>query len=181
MLIINFEQNEFMQFLDILQGTQSKTKVLKAIAYIDKSPLKFQKFVDEFMQSSGRDSQKLAWIIGTIADSDKELIVSHVEDFLNKLNEPCHAAVKRNILRAIDIAGVPKPFIGHAADVAFKLLEDVEEPVAVRVFAMSILHKICLLEPELSTELIALLEDQIPYGSAGYRSRASKIIESLAK
>ncbi len=181
MLIINFDQNEIMQFLDILQGTQSKAKVLKAIAYLDKSPQKFKKFVDEFMQSSGRDSQKLAWIIGTIADSDKELIVPHVEDFLNKLNDPCHAAVKRNVLRALDIVGIPKPLIGQAADVAFRLLEDVNEPIAVHAFSMSILHRICLLEPELSSELITLLEHRMPYGSSGYRARASKIIKSLTE
>lgn len=170
-----------MQFLDFLDGNQSKTKVLKAVAYIDKSPTKFRKFVQEFMGADGRDSQKLAWIIGKIVDTQPQLITPYVGEFVKKIDKPCHAAIKRNILRAIDKSVVPKAELGNVANLAFRLLESINETIAVRVFAMSILHKACLLEPDLSHELLTILEYQIPHETPGFRARAMKIIKSLSE
>jgi len=137
-----------MLFLDILAGKQSKAKVLKAINYIGDDPIKFSQFVKEFMNADTRNSQKLAWVIGKIVDTQPQIITKHIPEFVKKLHNPCHAAVKRNVLRAISIAGFPKDQIGYLADLAFKLLDDPSETVAVRVFSMSILHNVCILEPD---------------------------------
>ena len=166
--------------LDILQGTQSKTKVLKAIAYIDNSASKFSQFMDEFMKADQRGSQNLAWLIGSIADQNPKLIVPHFSDLLLKLEKPCHAAVKRNILRAFSKNSIPKNQLGRLADLCFTLLDDPKEPITVRVFSMIILHEICLLEPDLSLELIPILEYYIPHSKPGFRNRAKKIINSLS-
>jgi hypothetical protein len=168
-----------MFYIDLLQGTQSKTKVLKAVSYIGSSKVKFDKFILEFTNAEGRDLQKLAWIIGTIVDYCPHLIFPHVETLLIKLKDPCHDAVKRNVMRAIDKAPLHKDHIGLAADLAFKILDDRSEKVAVRVFCMSILLKICTLEPDLAPELVEILKYHMPHESAGFKSRASKIIKIL--
>lgn len=170
-----------MEFLNLLQGTQSKTKVLKAISYIGSNPAKFGRYIDEFKNSTGREAQKLAWILGTIVDSQPQLIPKHIPTLLSILQHPCHAAVKRNILRAIEKVSIKKGDLGLAADLTFRFLEDINETVAVKAFSMSILLKICQLEPELSPELISILEYQMPYASPGFRARAKKIINSLTE
>ena len=169
-----------MFYLDLLQGTQSKAKVLKAVSYIGSSKLKFNDFIEEFTISKDRDAQKLAWIIGKIVDTQSQLIALHVPTLLNKLQYPCHAAVKRNILRALDKIKLEADDLGLAADISFRLLNNTSETVAVRVFAMSILSKICIEEPELAMELITMLEYHVPHESAGFRSRANKIIKILS-
>ncbi len=169
-----------MFYLDLLQGTQSKSKVLKAVSYIGASQTKFDKFIVEFMKSEDRDAQKLAWIIGTLVDTQPQLFLPHVSTLLKKLQYPCHAAVKRNVLRALDKIRLEKEDMGLAAELAFGLLEDPSETVAVRAFSMSIMMKICLLEPELAPELIAVLKFHLPHESAGFRSRANKIIKILS-
>lgn len=170
-----------MFYLDLLQGTQSKSKVLKAISYIGNSKSKFNKFIEEFKKSEDRDAQKLAWIIGTIVDTQPQLISPHVSSLLKKLKHPCHAAVKRNVLRALDKINIQEDDLGLAAYIVFGLLDDPAETIAVRAFAMSILLKICTLEPELAPELIAMLELHIPSETAGFRSKANKIIKILSK
>ncbi len=165
--------------LDILTGTQSKTKVLKAIAYIDNSASKFKQFITEFMQADERGSQNLAWIIGSIADVHPAIIKPHYSELLQKLQNPCHAAVKRNILRAISKNAIPNNFIGPLANVCFEFLDDSKETIAVRVFSMDILYEICLLEPALSLELVTILRYHIPYSKPGFRSKAKKIINAL--
>jgi len=170
-----------MFYLDLLQGTQSKSKVLNAVSYIGASKAKFNKFIVEFTKTEDRDAQKLAWIIGTLVDSQPQLIIPHVSTLLKKIQNPCHAAVKRNVMRALDKINIPEENLGLAADIAFGLLDDSTETVAVRVFAMSILLKICLLEPDLSPELATMLEYHIPHESSGFKSRANKIINILGK
>ena len=165
---------------DILEGTQSKAKVLKAIAYIDNSAPKFKQFMAEFMKADQRGSQNLAWIIGSIADVNPAIILPHYSELLQKLESPCHAAVKRNILRAMSKNPVPSEFIGRIADVCFTFLEDTKQTIAVRVFSMILLYEICLLEPDLSSELIPILEYHIPHSKPGFQSRAKKIIQSLS-
>lgn len=166
--------------LDILQGTQSKAKVLKAIAYIDNSPAKFKQFMREFMTADLRGSQNLAWLIGTMADQNPKILVPYYTDFITKLEKPCHAAVKRNLLRAISKNKIPEKYAGRLASLCFDWLDDPKEPIAVRVFSMIILHEICLLEPDLSLELIPILEYHIPHSKPGFQSRARKIIHSLS-
>ena len=166
--------------LDILEGTQSKTKVLKAIAYIDNSAPKFEQFMTEFMKADARGSQNLAWIIGSIADIHPSIIVPHYSELIQKLEKPCHAAVKRNILRAISKNSIPKNYAGRLANVCFEFLDDIKETIAVRVFSMVILYEICLLEPGLSLELIPILEYHIPYSKPGFQSKAKKIIQYLS-
>ncbi len=165
---------------DILHGTQSKTKVIKAIAYIDNSPSKFEQFMIEFMSADLRGSQNLAWIIGSIADQNPTIIVPHYAELLDKLEKPCHAAVKRNILRAMSKNAIPNSLSGRMANICFACLDDPKESIAVRVFSMIILHDICLLEPDLSLELIPILEYHIPHSKPGFQSKARKIILALS-
>jgi len=35
--------------------------------------------------------------------------------------------------------------------------------------------------PEIKTELQLIIEDQLPYQTAGYKSRANKVLKQLAK
>jgi hypothetical protein len=44
---------------------------------------------------------------------------------------------------------------------------------------MSVLGDIAKKEPALEKELKLIIEEQFPYGSAGFRSRAKKILKSM--
>ena len=63
---------------------------------------------------------------------------------------------------------------------AFEYLENKKEAVAVKIHAMTVAERLCQSYPELKTELKIILEDQIEFGSAGFRSRASKILGKIS-
>jgi hypothetical protein len=88
-------------------------------------------------------------------------------------------AVKRNTLRLLQDRELPSEVLGVATDVGFKIMESRAEPIAVKVFAMTMLANICKKVPELKNELKLLIEDQMPYGSAGFRSRGKRILKIL--
>jgi hypothetical protein len=58
---------------------------------------------------------------------------------------------------------------------------DPKEPIAVRVFSMSVLANITRHEPDLKKELRIIIEDQLPFASAGFRARAKKVLKELEK
>jgi len=53
--------------------------------------------------------------------------------------------------------------------------------VAVQVFSMQILYNLSGELPEIGEELYRILEEKIPDASAGYRSRARRIILQMRK
>lgn len=56
---------------------------------------------------------------------------------------------------------------------------DADEPIAVKVFAMTVLSTICKYEPELKNELILVLEDQLENTSSGFKSKAIKVLNGI--
>ena len=71
--------------------------------------------------------------------------------------------------------------MGKVADVCFDYLASPKEAIAIRVFAMEVLFNICKKEPELADELKLLIEDHYPHSSAGFQSKARKVLKSISK
>ncbi len=74
---------------------------------------------------------------------------------------------------------IPKSSQGQVASLCFKFLNDPKQPIAVRVFSMTVLANLAREVPELQRELRILIEDQLPYGSAGFVSRGRSILKKL--
>jgi hypothetical protein len=109
-----------------------------------------------------------------------ELITPHLKkilDFVVKLD--VHAAVKRNTMRLLQFIDIPKNIHGRVAEIGFNFLNDKKEGIALQVFAMIVLGKIVQHEPELANELRIIIEDRLPYATAGFRSRARKVLKAL--
>jgi hypothetical protein len=93
-------------------------------------------------------------------------------------NPDAHVAVKRNIMWLLQDIEIPRQLYGLLTHKCFALM-DPKETIAVRVFAMSVLANIAMHEPDLKKELRIVIEDQLPYGSAGYLSRARKVLKAI--
>ena len=101
---------------------------------------------------------------------------------INYLLKPgIHDAVKRNIVRLLQFISIPRSLQGKVADICFNYLNNPKEAIAVRVFSMTVLANLSTENPELKNELIPLIEDQLPFGSAGFRSRGIKVLRKLRK
>ncbi len=97
------------------------------------------------------------------------------------LHRDLPVALKRNLLRVLQNHQIPESRWGKVADECFYFLGSHDEPIAVKVFAMSVLHGLTRHIPELAPELRYLIEEQFPYGSAGFKSRGRKVLAALTK
>lgn len=90
-------------------------------------------------------------------------------------------AIRRSVMRSLSLIDIPRKHSGLSFDKAFGLHAELSETIAVKVFAMTVMTRIAIKEPDLKREVIIAIEEQLPYGSAAYRSRAVKMLKELKK
>ena len=95
------------------------------------------------------------------------------------LSQERHDAVHRNILRILEDIPIPEDIEGALYDNCFQLLNNPDRAIAIRVFAMTVAFRIAKKYPDLLDELRLSIQLHYPYGSAGFKSRAGKILNYI--
>lgn len=152
----------------------------KIADYVVDSPSRFKTLVNTFLGGPQLVSQRASWAVSYCAEAFPKLINPHYKALLLMAKTPgTHNAIKRNVMRIFQFVDVPPRYRGQVADLCFLFLTNTKEPVAIRVFAMTVLSNISQYEPDLKPELRIIIEDQLPYGSAAFLSRGRKILKTL--
>jgi hypothetical protein len=157
----------------------SKEILLQVLNAIEDQPSRMEELMDCFFDENLRLCQYASWPAGMIADQNPELIIPYLEKMLNNLDTPHHDAVLRNTFRTLQNLDIPEDLEGLAFEKAFDFLSNPQNAIAIRVFAMSVCGNIAKKYPELKQELIPVIEEQLPYGSAGFISRGMKVLKAL--
>ncbi|HTH58435.1 MAG TPA: hypothetical protein VL728_20450 [Cyclobacteriaceae bacterium] len=160
----------------------SKAQCNKIVKYVGSDASRFSKLVDVFLDGPYRVTQRIAWPLGYCVKENTTLIHPHLSRILKFVRRPgLHDSVKRNVTRLLQFIDIPKKHQGAAADICFMFLSDTNEPVAVRVFSMTVLANLAKEMPELKNELIPIIEDQLPFGPAAFVSRGRKVLKELKR
>ena len=167
--------------VEILKEHSKKQKD-KIVEYVGNNPKRFSELIEVYLQGPYRVTQRAAWPLSYCIQKHPALLRPHWKKILALVTrKDIHDAVKRNTLRMLQFVRVPKAHQGGVANLCFTLLADRKQPVAIRVFAITVLANLSLEVPELKNELIPLIEDQLPYASAGFLSRSGKVLKQLKR
>ena len=160
----------------------SKRQCIRIAKWIGTDKKRFNELMGLFLKGEYRITQRAAWIIQHCADEHVELVTPYIESMIDRMLEPnIHDAVKRNVVRILQDIEIPRRLTGKVATVCFEWLASAKEPIAVKVFSMSVLANIAKKEPDLKNEIRLLIEQQMPMGSAGFKSRGRKVLRQLEK
>jgi hypothetical protein len=171
-----------MDLVKELLKEHSKPQALKIAAWAQENEAHFKQFIAVFLSSNYRINQRAAWPLGFVAKNRIELVLPYVGELIDNLKkEDIHDAVKRNTIRFLQDVDVPEEYMGDLANICFGYLADPNEAVAIKVFSMSVLLNITKKYPDFKNELKLLIEEQLPHGSAGFRSRGNKVLKALEK
>ncbi|MTI25180.1 hypothetical protein E1163_09525 [Fulvivirga kasyanovii] len=157
----------------------SKSNANRIARYISNDPTRFDVLMKLFLSNEYRVTQRAAQVVSMCAENHPGLIRPYLKQMILNLRNDVHDAVKRNTLRILQDIELQENLQGDMTDIGFQLLTSAREPVAVKVFAMTVLANICKKEPDLKNELQIIIEDQMPYASAGFISRGNKILKRL--
>jgi len=171
-----------MNLVDELEKKHSLATKNKIIRYVGTDPKRFGELMKVFLGGTYRITQWAGWPLSDIVKKHPHLVTPYLKPVLTSIDKPGqHVAVKRNVMRLLQFIDIPPKLRGLAFDKAFKLQQDTSEPIAVQVFAMSVMTQIAMKEPDLKNEVIIAIEEQLPYGSAAYTSRAAKLLKALKR
>ena len=159
----------------------SKTHTVYLASKIGPNQEAFEELMELFLGDEHRVTQRAAWVLSHCIDAHPWLIKKHLRSIIENLQKPIHEAVKRNTVRILQFIDIPEDLMGLTADICFRYLNSGKEPVAVKVFAMTVLLNIVQIYPELSEELEISIEEQMPFGSGGFKSRGRKVLKALSK
>jgi len=169
-----------MNLVEEILKEHSRKQKDKIVNYVANDPARFAQLVAVFLQGPYRVTQRSACPLSYCVEKYPGLLQPHFRKILTQPGKKnIHDSVKRNILRMLQFVRVPKAYQGIATDLCLGFLADSKEPVSIRVFAMTVLANIAIEAPELKNELIPMIEDQLPYASAGFISRGGKVLKQL--
>jgi len=163
---------------EILQEN-SKAQILRIVRYIGNDKNRFSELMNLFFGNIYLITQRSAMAVDYCAQSYPELIFPYIGKMIDYIEQPVHDAVKRNTLHIFQGIPIPEKLQGKLADICFRLLCSNDEPIAVKVFSMTVLHNLSKQHPDLNNELCLAIEEQMPYGSSGFKARGRKILKSL--
>ena len=161
-----------------------KAHVLHIVNLIGEDEEKFAILMDMFFDKQYATRMRISWILMHVADVQPQLVPPYFEKMILNLRTPkLIDAIKRNTLRTIAELDpkLSEELTGHALDICFDFLISTKEPVATKVHAMQVIYNLCKNEPELLNELKMVIEDQMDYGSTGFKARGRKILKAISK
>lgn len=169
-----------MDIREAILAEHSKNQAVKIANYIGSDKDRFHELMDIYFEGPYRVTQRSAYAILHISDIHPELFLPYLPKMVEMMQDDSHHdAVRRNTLRILQFQEIPEDLMGTVADCCFKYLASETQSIAVRAFAMTVLYNICQKWPELCGELVMIIEDVLPYGSAGIKARGKKILKEL--
>jgi len=158
-----FTKNEGIAVAESLFGKEEDIKLL----------------LNTFLSSDMRFRQRSVWVLLGLITANRNYLKTYESLLIETLLATDEDSLKRNILRLLQYFDINTKYHGPLIDYCFAILTNRKEPIAVHVFAMTVLAKLIKTYPDLQNELITVLEDNMAQGSAGYKSRANKILAEL--
>ena len=169
-----------MKLREEILKEQSKAQCTKIVTWVGKDPQRFDELFALFLQDEYRVTQRASWPVSNCVIANPVFIKKHWNKLIANLKKPdLHDAIKRNSIRLLQHVGIPEKYQGEIMNICFKYLESPTEALAVKAFSMTVLGNLAKVYPEIKTELRLLIEYQFTGQTAGFKSRARKILSLI--
>lgn len=175
-----------------VSGPETKIELLKAlrqpiskahILALSSIVLAKTELINDLFQiietQSLHDAMLASWLLCHLHEADDKLLETRTEKIIALLFSTGSDSVRRNLLKIAADFPVPEAAAAQLFDQCLQWMLDENRAIAVRCNAMQLLFCICQSEPELASEVKTAILLVNNYGSAGFRSRAKKILKKL--
>lgn len=154
----------------------------KVINYVGKNPQRFDEFMQLFLGDDELLVKRTGQPFGAIVEKQHHLITPYFQAIIDNMSRYPIPSVKRNVMRVLQFVDIPEEYDAQLLELGFNFLQSSEEPIAVKAFTMTVLRKICERYPELTNELIHVIEVIVNENiSVGVTNRGKKELVKLEK
>jgi hypothetical protein len=171
-----------MNIRQALLDEHSKEQTVRIAGYIGDNPERFAVLMSLFTGDNTRLIQRSAWTLSYVIRKHPSLLHPYLAQTIDLLGIPgLPTAVPRNILRVLQDFDVPEALQGRLMDVCFRYIGEPETPIAVKAFALTVLHNLSRQYPEILPELKTVIEERWDSETPAFRSRAKRILAPVKK
>lgn len=172
-----------MNYRDQLLSEHSRANADLVLNHVLKDRKRVAKLMEVFLGEEYRSVQRSAMVVGNLGRLQPAWLQPWYGKMIAAAKDPQHDAVVRNVMRyfsEISLDQIGEEDQGELLELALRLTESQLQPVAIRVFSMTVAANFCQLYPELKDELRGIIELTIAEGAtAGFRSRGNKLLKKL--
>ncbi len=124
---------------------------------------------------------RAAWILDGSDEQSAGLASAYIPDIIHRLPGIESTGTLRCLLRLLCRYDIREEDQGILIDLCFSYLVSELYPVAVKVHAMQIIYHHVLIYPELKTELITVIGDQLNNNTIGFKARGMRLLGEMEK
>lgn len=147
--------------------------------------LKKPELIDELIQIvfSNKEplSRRASWPMRIISDRNAMVLQPYLPFIIEKIPNIKSVSILRAMLAILVNSDIPENHQGEMLQFTSQILINSNSPVALLIYSSDIFYKLSLKEPELLNELRLMLEQLLPFGSAGVKSKCRKILKKIEK
>lgn len=167
-----------MNIREALLAEHSKRQTMRIVGYIDGDPKRFAELMKHFLGPTYRLSQRASWAVNYCAEHRPELVKPYFSKLVEQLErDDVHVAVRRNVARMLQFVEIPPRYRARVFEACYNLVDNGKQPVAIKVFAMTVAARVAKDKPELLNDLKLVVERYLPHSTAGFRSRARAVLK----
>ncbi|MBN1131755.1 MAG: hypothetical protein JXR52_07770 [Bacteroidales bacterium] len=144
-----------------------------------KSQKDFNDLLDIVIREKDPAKWRAAWIMDGCDEKNPTLSEKSLCRIIRELPTLRSEGTLRSFLRLLSRHEIPEADRGLLVDLCFQYMISDIHIVSVKVYAMEIISRLCKSYPDLSCELLTVIEDQLDNNSAGFKARGIKIIRKL--
>lgn len=148
---------------------------------VGNDPVKYKAIIDLAFEEKEKFSRRAAKIIYITAEKYPELAIPHIPLFLQKLKEIKNESILSSILKVFADYLLPdnEEDLSKLLNICFEFITSSWESAGIKVYCMDTLVRICNIEPDLSNEVISVIEDQVPKSSFAFQARSKRYLKKL--
>lgn len=171
-----------MNIREALTREHSKRNTEAIVRYIGNDATLFRQLIDIVKTQDYRLVQRASWVLGLVETNAPGIVYPHLGTLLKQLNKPHHDAYKRNVFRVLrNINSIPEKHHAEVINHCMNAITDVNQPAAIRTFAIHVMGKMARVYPELSGELRVIAEPLTEHEMASIRSGAKHLMKQISK
>ena len=168
-----------MKLKETILKEHSKLQCDKIVNWVSANQERFDELFELFIVGGNLETQRAAWPVSFCIIRHPVLLSKHWRSFIDNLKKKnIHDAVKRNSVKVLSTISSPHKYEGEIMNLCFDYVAAVTESIAVKAYALTVLHKLAESYPEIIPEIKLLIKDQ-PRRSAAFTSRANKFLKTF--
>ena len=167
-----------MYMKNVLGTGRSKGKVKEILEYIGADADRLAELMDLVLGEDKALSIYSSWVLYHALDVEALDFTPYTDLCIGPMIRPSHPMMERGLLKLFRVIDHwPEEQFSEIVDHMMATIMNTSSKIAAQALSMEALWKHLQPYPELIEELMIVIEEGMPYGSAGYKAKARKILK----